>query len=228
MKSQRYNKNYKNVLNLFKKRLNYKKQLNRIICVLAILVLLLLLKRLNNSISNNIIEIIDNSINYKVNVKEDGKRVLDYGKKILKLPEKALSVLNVDGYSSKYIEPIEGAIYNPFGEVKYLDGSSKFNNGVDIIPKDEKEPVAIDDGTVLSIEDKGSKGYYITVKHEDFVTVYGYLIKVYVNVGDEVLQGTKLGSLGTNKDGNKYLHFEIWKDETPVNPSNYVKFNKRL
>jgi len=228
MKNRRYNKNHRNILNLFKKRLNYKKQLNRIICVLAILVLLLLLKRLNNSISSNIIEIIDNSLNYKVNIKEDGKRVLDYGKKLFQLPEKALSVLNIGGDSSKYVEPIEGAIYNPFGEVKYLDGSSKFNNGVDIIPRDQKEPIAIDNGTVLSIEDKGTKGYYITIKHEKFITVYGYLIEVYVKTGDEVSQGTKLGSLGTNKDGNKYLHFEIWEGEKPVNPSNYVKFNKRL
>ncbi len=227
MKKLRYNRNFRNILNLFKSRLNYKRQLNRIIYVLAILILLLLLKRLNNSISSNIIEIIDNSINYKVNVKEDSKLIIDYGKKIFKLPGKALSVLNLED-NSKYILPIEGVVYNPFGEVKYLDGSSKFNSGVDIIPNDEKEPVAIDSGLVLSIEDKKSKGYYITIKHDEIISVYGYLVKTYVNIGDEVVQGTKLGTLGTNKDGNKYLHFEIWEGENPVDPSKYIKFNKRL
>lgn len=227
MRKRKYVKGLKNVLNLFKRRLHYKRQLNRIIYVLAILVLLLLLKRLNNSISSNIIEIIDNSINYKINIKEDGRLILDYSKKIFQLPEKALSVLSI-GDNTKYMQPIEGAIYSPFGEVKYLDGSSRFNNGVDIIPKEEKEPVAIDSGVVLAIEDKQSKGYYVTIKHEDMVTVYGYLIQVYVNPGDEIAKGTKLGSLGTNKDGNKYLHFEIWEDGIPVNPSNYIKFNKRI
>lgn len=228
MKRRRYNRNFKSVMNFFRGRLNFKRQLNRIIYVLAILVLLLLLKRLNNSISNNIIEIIDNSINYKVNIKEDSRKVLDYGKKLLELPEKAMSVFNFGGEDTKYIGPINGAIYNPFGEIKYLDGSSKFNNGVDIIPKDENEPVSIDSGEVVSIEDKGSQGYYITIKHDKFITVYGYLIEVYVNIGDKVSQGTKLGSLGTNKDGNKYLHFEIWKDGEPVNPSNYIKLNSEL
>ncbi len=227
MKRLKYNRNLKNILNLLKQRLNYKRQLNRIIYVLAILVLLLLLKRLNNKISSNIIEIIDNSIHYKVNIKEDSKVIIDFSKRFLQLPEKALSVLNINE-GSKYIPPIEGAIYNPFGEVKYLDGSSKYNNGIDIIPSGEKEAVAIDKGIILSVEDKGSHGYYITIEHEDIISVYGYLINTYVDVGDEVIQGTKIGTLGTKKDGNKYLHFEIWEDGTAVNPSKYIKFNKRL
>ena len=227
MKRSRYNKNFKSGMNFLKHRLNFKRQLNRIIYVLAILILLLLLKRLNNSISSNIIEIIDNSINHKVNIKEDSKLIMDYSKEILKLPEKALTVLNLEN-NSKYIMPIEGTIYSPFGEIKYLDGNNKFNNGIDIMPSEDKEAVAIDNGVVLSIEDRKSKGYYITIKHQEIISVYGYLVKTYVNVGDEVAQGTKLGSLGTNKDGNKYLHFEIWKDEEPVDPTKYIKFNKRL
>ncbi len=226
MKRLRYNRNFRNIINLFKHRLDLKRQLNRIIYVLAILILLLLLKRLNNSISSNIIEIIDNSINHKVNIKEDSKLIIDYGKKIFKLPEKALTVLNLEN-NSKYIMPIEGVIYSPFGEIKYLDGSSKFNSGIDIIPSEDKEAVVIDNGVVISIEDRKSKGYYITIKHDEIISVYGYLVKTYVDVGDEVAQGTKLGSLGTNKDGNKYLHFEIWKDEEPVDPTKYIKFNKK-
>ena len=107
MKRLKYNRNLKNILNLLKQRLNYKRQLNRIIYVLAILVLLLLLKRLNNKISSNIIEIIDNSIHYKVNIKEDSKVIIDFSKRFLQLPEKALSVLNINE-GSKYIPPIEG------------------------------------------------------------------------------------------------------------------------
>lgn len=215
------------MVRFFKPRLHYQRQLNRLICVLAILVLLLLLKRINGRISNNIIEIIDSSVNYKVDLRQDSRALLDLGKKALQLPIKALEVINL-GPTSVYIPPIEGAIYNPFGQVKYLDGSSRFNNGLDIIPKDEKEAVAIDDGVVVDIEDKGSKGYYITIDHKDLTSVYGYLIDVYLTVGDEVSQGSKVGSLGTNKDGNKYLRFEIWEDGQAVNPTKYIKFSKSL
>ena len=60
------------------------------------------------------------------------------------------------------------------------------------------------------------------------ITVYGYLVSVYVMEGQKVVQGTKIGSLGTNKDGNKYLHFEIWIDNRPVDPSNHVNFSQKL
>ncbi len=210
-----------------KRRFHYKVKLNQIIAVLIILVLLLILKRLNNNTSSNIIQIIDKGINYEFSVKKDGKIIWDYCKKLISLPEKALAVLNIKE-NDKYIPPIEGAIYSPFGEVKYLDGSTSFNNGVDVIPKEDKEPVSIDKGVVLKVEDKNTKGYFVTVQNETMSTVYGYLTKVYVKEGEKVEQGTKIGTLGTNKDGNKYLHFEIWIDESPVNPSDYVKFMRKL
>ena len=144
---------YRSILNFFKKRLHYKKKMNQIICVLIILILIFILKKLNNSLSSNIIQIIDNSIRYEFSVKKDGKIILDYGKKLLTLPEKALSAINLKN-SPKYLPPIEGVIYNPFGEIKYLDGSTSFNEGVDIIPKEEKEPISIEDGIVKKLKIK--------------------------------------------------------------------------
>lgn len=218
---------YKEIINYFKRRLHYKRQVNKIIFVLVALILILILKRLNNSISSNIIQIIDNSINYEFSVKKDGKVILDQGKKLLMLPEKTLSVLNIK-QEPKYIPPIEGTIYKPFGGNRQLGGNTNFNNGVDIIPKEEKEPISIEKGIVKDIEDRGSKGYYVIVEHESITTIYGYLTKVYVEKGEEVIQGTKIGSLGTNKDGNKYLHFEIWVEGVPVNPVDYIKFNTKI
>ncbi len=227
MNRRKHSVRYKGILKYIKGRFHYKVKLNQITIVLIILVLILILKRLNNSISSNIIQIIDNGINYEFSVKKDGKIILDYGKKLISLPEKALSALNIKE-DNKYIPPIEGAIYKPFGEVKYLDGTSTFNNGVDIIPKEDREPVSIDKGVVIKVEDRNTKGYFVTIEHENMTTVYGYLTKVYVEKGEKIDEGTKIGSLGTNKDGNKYLHFEIWVDGSSVNPSSYVKFMKKL
>ncbi|NMB26881.1 MAG: M23 family metallopeptidase [Tissierellia bacterium] len=218
---------YRGVLNFLKRRLHYKKKINQIICVLIILILIFILKRLNNNLSSNIIQIIDNSIRYDFSIKKDGRVILDYGKKLLILPEKALSVINLKN-NPKYLPPIEGAIYNPFGQIKYLDGSTSFNEGVDVIPKEGKEPISIEEGIVRKIEDKKTKGYFISIEHQNMTTVYGYLVSVYVTEGEKVVQGTKIGSLGTNKDGNKYLHFEIWVDNRPVDPSNYVNFSQKL
>ena len=57
-------------LNHIKRRLQYKRQLNKIIGVLIILILILILKILNNSISSNIIQIIHNGINYEFSIKK--------------------------------------------------------------------------------------------------------------------------------------------------------------
>ena len=98
------------------------------------------------------------------------------------IPEKALSVININN-STKYPPPIEGVIYNPFGETRYLDGRTVFNNGVDIIPDEEKEPISIEKGVVKAIEDRKSKGYFVSIEHDNIVTVYGYLVSVYVKEG---------------------------------------------
>ena len=218
---------YKNIINFFKRRLHYKTKMNQIICVLIILILLLMLKRINNSLSSDIIRIIDNSIKYEFNIMEDGKKILGYGKELFTLSGKALSAISLKD-SPRYIPPIKGSIYNPFGETRYLDGSTFFNEGVDIIPDGDNEPVFIEDGVIKKIEDRNTKGFFVEVEHENMVTVYGYLVNTYVNQGEKVVQGTRIGSLGTNKDGNKYLHFEIWVDGKPINPSEYVSFNRKF
>lgn len=224
MNRRMYNAKFKGFINFLKRRFNLRLQLKKVVCVLAILILLLFLKLLNNSISDNVIQIIDNSINYKFSLKEDGKRVLDYGKEIFVLPEEAISVFNIFDKTNehKYPSPIEGTIYKPFGEVKYLNGKTEFNNGVDIIPEEEKEPVSVEKGVIKKVEDRNGKGYFVTVEHEAIKTVYGYLSTVYVEEGEEIDKDTKIGTLGTNKDGNKYLHFEVWVDNSPVNPSEHI------
>jgi len=224
MNKRVYYRNHRGFINFLKRRFNLRRQLFGIAGVAIILILLLLLKMLNTSITDNIIQIVENSINYDFSLKKDGQAILNYSKKVLKFPEKALSVFNFMD-TNKYPPPIEGTIYKPFGQVKYLNGKTEFNNGLDIIPKEEKDPVSISKGIVRKIEDKYSKGYFVTIEHDEFTTVYGYLTKVYVKEGEEIDEGTKIGTIGTNKDGNKYLHFEIWVDNKPVNPMEYILFN---
>ncbi|QQY80427.1 murein DD-endopeptidase MepM/ murein hydrolase activator NlpD [Keratinibaculum paraultunense] len=227
MNKKIYGNKYRGTKNFLRKRFHYKRQLKRFICILIILSLILVLKVINNKLTSNIIQIINKGINYEFSIKEDGKKILNYSKKLLELSGKTLEALNIKN-KPMYSSPIEGAVYKPFGEVKHLDGSVNFNNGVDIIPKDEKEPIVIEKGIVSKIEDKNTKGYFVTIQHENMTTVYGYLIEVYLREGERVNIGDKIGTLGTNKDGNKYLHFEIWIDNVPVNPMEYIKFSKSI
>lgn len=226
MNRRRYSRGNNTIWKFIRNRIRYSLNIRQIICVILILFIILILKLLNNSISTNVIQIIDRGINYEFSIKEDGDRILGYSKKLMKLSQDALSVFKL-GDRSRYKPPIKGSIYNPFGETVYLDGKTSFNEGVDIIPNDDKEPVAIQKGVVKKVEDRDAKGYFVTIEHEDMTTVYGYLISTYVSKGEQVEEGDKIGSLGTNKDGNKYLHFQVWINGKPVNPTDYIDFQKK-
>jgi murein DD-endopeptidase MepM/ murein hydrolase activator NlpD len=212
---------YNSKVPFYKNKYFYKKQLNQVIYVLTILVILLVMKRLNYSVSNNIIGIINRGINHEFSIKEDGKKIWGYAKKLSNVSKKAVEVFNIKS-TVKYPPPIDGKIYKTFGETINIKGNNSFNEGIDIIPEENKEPVAISDGVVTKIEDKGNKGYFIYVSHENMDTVYGYLTKVYVKEKDTIETGDILGTLGTNKDGNKYLRFEVWVKGKPVNPIDYI------
>ena len=220
---------YKGIINYIKGRFNLRSQFIKLVGALIILMLLLFLRFLNTSISNNIIQIVENSINYEFSLREDGARIMEYSKRFLRLPERALTTFNLPDISDtgNFPLPIDGTIYKPFGEIKYISGKTDYNKGIDILVQDENEPVAIDEGLVRNIEYIDGKGYFVTIEHQEFDTVYGYLADVNIGEGEEVSQDTQIGSLGVNsKDGKKYLHFEILIEGKPVNPLNFIDYSQ--
>lgn len=72
----------------------YRKQINRIIICIVIVLLVLIIKKANLKFTNNIIRVVDESINYSFNIKEDTKRVLDFVRATVKLPDKVIEVFN--------------------------------------------------------------------------------------------------------------------------------------
>lgn len=218
--SARKRVNYKK---FYKDKSFYKKQLNKLIAAIVILIILILMKKINTKFTNNVIRIVNENINYEFSFKEDGKKILKKSKVVLKLPEKIISVFKFDEDKDEVVPPVEGKVYKPFGELKNSKG--KYNKGIDIIPENSSDILSIGDGVVKSIENKNSRGYYVTIKYDDYEAVYGHLDKVEVSAGCTVSKGEKIGSLGDFSEGNRYLHFEIWKDGSPINPIDVVRLN---
>ncbi len=221
------NNNYKTYKNNRLKRF-IKSQFSKLIIAAIILVILFMLKLINIKLTNNVIQIIHKSINYEFSIVKTGEKLKSYGTKIFDLPEKIISVFTGEESSMEFQAPIKGAIYKPFGEVKVSDEKTVFNNGIDIIPeKGEREVLAVTDGNVVQIEDKDALGFYVVMEHEDLKFVFGHLQKVYMEKGNVVKQGEKIGTLGEDKNGNKYLHFEVWKDNKPINPEKVINMNTK-
>lgn len=70
----------------------------------------------------------------------------------------------------------------------------------------------------------GGYGNYIIIDHgNDFITLYGHLTEVDVEVGDEIKQGDVIGKMGsTGFSTGDHLHFEIRYQGYILNPAYYV------
>lgn len=106
------------------------------------------------------------------------------------------------------------------------------NTGIAIVAKSGEsfEVLAAMSGTVTAIEEDSVLGNVIILEHADGVqTRYQALKDIQVSVGDKVKQGQTLAYAGKsllNEDAGEHVHFEIRKNDVPVNPISY--FEKSL
>ena len=116
--------------------------------------------------------------------------------------------------------------------ILYYGNSFQPNTGISIAAKNGEafDVLASMSGIVTMVEQDSVLGNVVVVEHADGIeTRYQALDEVYVKAGDKIVQGQKLGKAGTsliNQDAGVHLHFEIRKDDVPVNPLDY--FEKSL
>lgn len=124
-----------------------------------------------------------------------------------------------------------------YGKRTYTYNGKKitdFHNGIDLVGGDEI--VAVADGVVIKVVNKGSKGgtmCQIRIKHKDYETAYYHNKSgsAKVKVGDYVKKGQVIALVGsTGKVTGKHLHFQIDKgsNSTSINPYNYVFGDKEV
>lgn len=97
------------------------------------------------------------------------------------------------------------------------------------IAVDKDSPVkAVADGTVIFTGFTANTGYVILLEHsQGFISVYKHNASIYKTQGELVKIGEVIasaGSTGTLSTG-PHLHFELWENGYPVNPSNYISFD---
>lgn len=114
------------------------------------------------------------------------------------------------------------------------------HKGIDIAQSAGEDAVASRAGKVIKINTSCTHNYgksknccgngygnYVLIDHQDgtYSTMYAHLQQVIVSVGDYVEKGQTVGYVGTTGWSTGYhLHFEIRKDGTAVNPSDYLNY----
>lgn len=83
------------------------------------------------------------------------------------------------------------------------------------------------DGTVVFTGWNDELGYTIAVQHSgDILTIYKHNQKLLKKDGDKVKAGTPIalvGDTGAESSGD-HLHFELWHDGGPLDPTQYISF----
>lgn len=117
--------------------------------------------------------------------------------------------------------PASGSIsqdYNP--EEKHF--------AVDIVTAKNSPIKATADGTVIFAEWTAETGYVIIIKHTiNLISVYKHNSSLIKQQGDLVKAGEVIATSGNTGEltTGPHLHFELWSDGYPINPSNFIDFN---
>lgn len=117
--------------------------------------------------------------------------------------------------------PVKGLVSANFEPVKD-------HLGIDIVTTD-KEPVkAAADGVVIVAEWTIDTGYIIAIQHADnLVTFYKHNSILLKKSGNFVKAGDVIAIVGNTGEQSTgpHLHFELWHNQIPVNPADFLDFN---
>lgn len=119
----------------------------------------------------------------------------------------------------------QGVITAQFGKHPHpvLDGIIINNNGIDISTTKGANARAIFNGVVSSVAIIPGEGKVVMVRHGEYLTVYSYMSKVFVNKGDKINLKQDLGVLVNEAGKSKtQVHIEIWKGMTKLNPKYWI------
>ena len=129
--------------------------------------------------------------------------------------------------------PVEGEIVREYAKDSLIYSETlqewTTHTGIDI--KADKTTVvkAAEAGTIKSIKNDPRYGLTIVIEHdEQYQTIYSNLLtSEFVVEGEKVEKGQAIGTVGNTAvfeiADEPHLHFEIWKDSLPVDPTTLMK-----
>lgn len=111
-----------------------------------------------------------------------------------------------------------------------VSGKRSMHNGTDLAAPLGTKIVASGDGVVIFAGSNGGYGRLIKIRHsQGFISYYAHLHKINVKVGQKVLRGDKIGTMGNSgRSTGVHLHYEIRLGGKPINAINYMKATKNV
>lgn len=116
--------------------------------------------------------------------------------------------------------PVNGTISEPYS-------LKDKHYAIDLIVPKNTPIKATADGTVIFAEWTASTGYVVILEHSHgLISIYKHNAALTKGQGDLVKAGEVIATSGDTGElsTGPHLHFELWNDGYPINPSNFIDF----
>lgn len=117
--------------------------------------------------------------------------------------------------------PVKGTISDPYS-VKNK------HYAVDVVTSRNAPIKSVADGRVIFAEWTAETGYVIIIKHNyGLISAYKHNASLTKSQGDMVKAGEVIATAGNTGEltTGPHVHFELWNEGNPVDPSEYIDFN---
>ncbi|PKV63627.1 murein hydrolase activator EnvC family protein [Pontibacter ramchanderi] len=158
--------------------------------------------------------------------REEGRATSGSANKITLTPEAALISSSFAGNRGRLAWPVDrGFISQKFGRHNHpvLKGVVVENRGIDIQTGQGEPARAIFEGKVLTVASVPGMNNIVMVQHGEYFVVYAKLRTVSVKEGQDVKQKDVIGTVYTDSNGTTELQFQIWKNNTNLNPESWIR-----
>ena len=116
--------------------------------------------------------------------------------------------------------PVKGNISSPYNpEEKHF--------AVDVVTVKDAPVKSVADGTVIFAEWTAETGYVMIIEHRnDIISVYKHNASLNKEQGELVKAGEVIATVGNTGEltTGPHLHFELWSDSYPIDPTNFIDF----
>jgi murein DD-endopeptidase MepM/ murein hydrolase activator NlpD len=123
--------------------------------------------------------------------------------------------------------PVEGGWYSSnFGyRLDPFTGQRAFHEGIDFMAEEGTPILAAAGGVVIAAETHPQYGNMVEIDHgNELVSRYAHAARVFVKVGDVVLSGARIATVGrTGRATGTHLHFEVRQRGLPQNPAHFLR-----
>lgn len=132
-----------------------------------------------------------------------------------------------------FSKPVEGDIVREYAKDNLIYSETlqewTTHTGIDIKADKTTVVTAAEAGTVKSIKNDPRYGLTVVIEHDNqYQSIYSNLLtSEFVVEGEKVEKGQSIGTVGNTAvfeiADEPHLHFEIWKDSLPVDPTTLIK-----